>query len=183
MREHKQHQTWYRPEEREDMRKEEALHLRRAESDGRDKKSKIMVWRCHKFPTFNATTEQMLPGRVEARRRHSSEDWGERMHEVFEETRNILKIIIPGNVYLSKQQHGLEVNPPSLAPFTAWQLSTPIWRKRLQCITGMESSQPPLQPKLLAACLTPAKSRCLWKSRREWTYPICPQSLPASGMV
>ena len=74
MREHKGHQTWYQPEKREDMRKKEALHLRSAESDGRDKKSKIMLWRWHKFPTFNTTTEQTLSGRVKVRRRHSSED-------------------------------------------------------------------------------------------------------------
>lgn len=68
------HQTLYQPEKREDMRKVKALHLRRTESDGRDKKSKIMVWRCHKFPMFNTTTEQTLSRRVKARRCHSSED-------------------------------------------------------------------------------------------------------------
>lgn len=66
------------------------------------------------------------------------------MHEVLEETRSFLKIITPGHLYLSKEQHGLEVNSPSLPPFTACWFGTPIWRWQLQRVTGMGGSQPPL---------------------------------------
>jgi len=40
VREHEE--LWHRPEKRQDMRKEEAPHLRRAESDGRDKRRTIV---------------------------------------------------------------------------------------------------------------------------------------------
>lgn len=75
----------------EDTGKEEALPLRRGGSGCRDKKSKIMVWRPHKFPTFNMPTKQTLFMTVKARRCYSSEDWGEQMREVPDETMKCFK--------------------------------------------------------------------------------------------
>lgn len=100
--------------------------------------SKTTVQRCQKLSVFNGITKQPS-GRVKGTRCCSSEDWGQRRCDEFEDIWSFLLVMcicLRNSVFWEQT--------PSLLPFVACWFGTPIWRKYLQHLTRTGGSEPPL---------------------------------------